>query len=230
MRGLEIARDNGVTTILNPAPGRELPDAVLGALRLPHPERDRGGGADRACRSATAEAARAAAERLRERGVGTVVMTLGARGALLHGQGRSALVPAIAAGPVVETTGAGDAFNGGFATGLARGMDPWRGGALRLRRRRHLGDPAGHRALDADARRGRGAAGARLTLEGESACVNSGLCDAQGMHNALLVKHSGLRRERGSRGESRTTHRRIASPIGCDPTGRPCASRRPVRE
>ena len=71
------------------------------------------------------EAARAAAERLRERGVGTVVMTLGARGALLHGHGRSALVPAIAAGPVVETTGAGDAFNGGFATGLARGMDPW---------------------------------------------------------------------------------------------------------
>ena len=29
VRGLEIARDNGVTTILNPAPGRALPDAVL---------------------------------------------------------------------------------------------------------------------------------------------------------------------------------------------------------
>ena len=57
-------------------------------------------------------------------------MTLGARGALLHGQGRSAVVPAMAAGPVVETTGAGDAFNGGFATGLARGMDPWE--AVRL--------------------------------------------------------------------------------------------------
>ena len=32
-------------------------------------------------------------------------------------------VPAIDAGPVVETTGAGDAFSGGFAIGLSEGMD-----------------------------------------------------------------------------------------------------------
>ena len=38
--------------------------------------------------------------------------------------GRSELVPAYRGGPVVETTGAGDAFNGGFAVGLARGMAP----------------------------------------------------------------------------------------------------------
>ena len=89
-------------------------------------------------------------------------MTLGARGALLHGQGRSALVPAIAAGPVVETTGAGDAFNGGFATGLARGMDPWEAVRFGCATAGHLGDPPGHRPLDAHPRRGRGAAGARL--------------------------------------------------------------------
>ena len=35
----------------------------------------------------------------------------------------STLVPAFKAGPVVETTGAGDAFNGGFAAALAGGMD-----------------------------------------------------------------------------------------------------------
>ena len=123
VRGLEIARDNGVTTILNPAPGRELPDAVLGLCDYLTPNETEAE-ALTGMPVTDVEAARAAAERLRERGVGTVVMTLGARGALIHGHGRSALVPAISAGPVVETTGAGDAFNGGFATGLARGMDP----------------------------------------------------------------------------------------------------------
>ncbi len=33
-------------------------------------------------------------------------------------------MPAFNAGPVVETTGAGDAFNGGFAAALARGFEP----------------------------------------------------------------------------------------------------------
>ena len=50
------------------------------------------------------------------------MITLGENGALLRADGRSVHVPAMRAGPVVETTGAGDAFNGGFAGALARGM------------------------------------------------------------------------------------------------------------
>jgi ribokinase len=124
VRGLEIARDNGVATILNPAPGRELSDDVLRLCDYLTPNETEA--EELTGIAVTGEAAaREAAERLRRRGVGTVVMTLGARGALLHGHGRSAVVPALTAGPVVETTGAGDAFNGGFATGLARGMEPY---------------------------------------------------------------------------------------------------------
>ena len=43
---------------------------------------------------------------------------------MLHRRQTSLLVPAFDAGPVVETAGAGDAFNGGFAAALARGDGP----------------------------------------------------------------------------------------------------------
>jgi ribokinase len=67
---------------------------------------------------------RQAAEALLARGVGTAVITLGEKGALIHNRVLSETVPVFNAGPVVETTGAGDAFNGGFAVGLARGLAP----------------------------------------------------------------------------------------------------------
>ena len=123
VRGLEIAKAAGVTTILNPAPARDLPDAVLGLCDYLTPNETEAE-ALTGLPVRDADEARAAAARLVARGAGAAVITLGARGALLHGGGRSELVPAVDAGPVVETTGAGDAFIGGFATGLARGMDP----------------------------------------------------------------------------------------------------------
>lgn len=122
VRGLEIARANGVVTILNPAPAQPLDDAVLRLCDYLTPNETEI--AELTGMAVTdVESARAAADRLLARGVGTVVVTLGEKGALLHGRGRSVVVPAVAAGPVVETTGAGDAFNGGLATALARGED-----------------------------------------------------------------------------------------------------------
>jgi ribokinase len=122
-RGLEIARAAGVTTILNPAPGRPVPGEVLALCDYVTPNETETEALTRLPVRSPAEA-EAAARALLAEGVGAAVVTLGANGALLVTPRGAAHVPALSAGPVIETTGAGDAFNGGFATALARGMEP----------------------------------------------------------------------------------------------------------
>jgi len=122
-RALEIARAAGVTTILNPAPAASLPDAIYGLCDYLTPNETEAE-ALTGVPVTSVDDARVAADLLLARGVGSVLITLGERGALLHTRTGSDHVPAISAGPVVETTGAGDAFNGGFAVGLSRGHEP----------------------------------------------------------------------------------------------------------
>ncbi|MEM8742335.1 MAG: ribokinase, partial [Pseudomonadota bacterium] len=123
LRALQIARAAGVTTVLNPAPAAALPAGLLAQCDYVTPNETEAE-ALTGIPVATEDEARAAALRLIELGAGAAVITLGARGALFQSPGRSEMVPAFNAGPVVETTGAGDAFNGGFAVALARGEDP----------------------------------------------------------------------------------------------------------
>jgi len=122
-RALLIAHKAGVTTILNPAPAQALGDDLLRLCDYVTPNETEAEELT-GVRVDGIEAARAAADALLARGVKAVVMTLGAKGALYHTVGRSEVVPAVRAGPVIETTGAGDAFNGGLATALARGVEP----------------------------------------------------------------------------------------------------------
>lgn len=122
-RGLEIARANGVVTILNPAPAQPLSNDILRLCDYITPNETEIAELAGIPVSGV-DGARAAADRLLARGVGAVVVTLGEKGALLHKHDRSIVVPAVSAGLVAETTGAGDAFNGGFATSLSRGEDP----------------------------------------------------------------------------------------------------------
>ena len=121
LRALSIARQAGVTTILNPAPAAALPDAIYPLCDYLTPNETEAEGLT-GLPVTSVDEARRAADALLAKGVGTVIVTLGEKGAFVHGAGLSELVPAFQAGPVVETTGAGDAFSGGFATGLSRGM------------------------------------------------------------------------------------------------------------
>lgn len=122
-RGLEIAKAAGVTTILNPAPAAPLDDSMLALCDYATPNETEAEGITGVAVE-TLEQAETAAKALLAKGVGTAVITLGERGVLLHDGARTVHVPAFDAGPVSETTGAGDAFNGGFAVALAEGMDP----------------------------------------------------------------------------------------------------------
>jgi ribokinase len=121
-RGLEIARAAGVTTILNPAPAAFLDDGLLALCDFLTPNESEAEALTGLPVTSVAEAEHAA-DALLAKGVGAVIITLGGNGALYRDRGRSVHVPVISAGPVVETTGAGDAFNGGFAVALSEGRD-----------------------------------------------------------------------------------------------------------
>jgi ribokinase len=123
-RGLELARAAGVPTILNPAPApaHPLPDALL-ALSDYFIPNETEAALLTGLPVGNLEEAKAAARKLQSLGSRNIILTLGAQGALvLTADGTETLVASFNAGPVVETTGAGDAFCGGFATALAEGQ------------------------------------------------------------------------------------------------------------
>ena len=120
VHGLAEARRRGVTTILNPAPACPLDDDLLALVDILTPNET-----EAAMLSGlpvtTPEEAERAADALIARGAGAVVVTMGAAGALLRRDGRTVKVKAVRAGPVVDTTGAGDSFNGAIAVALSEG-------------------------------------------------------------------------------------------------------------
>jgi ribokinase len=122
-RALEIARAGGARTILNPAPAAAIPPAMLALCDIVTPNESEAEGITGIAVDGPEAAARAA-QALIDMGAGAAVITLGEKGALYRDRTQTVHVPAFNAGPVVETTGAGDAFNGGFAVALAEGADP----------------------------------------------------------------------------------------------------------
>jgi ribokinase len=120
---LACARKAGATTILNPAPAAELPASMIALCDFVTPNETEAEAITGITVNSPKDAV-AAAEALLAKGAGGAIITLGENGCLYHDGSNSVHVPAINAGPVVETTGAGDAFNGGFAAAIAEGRSP----------------------------------------------------------------------------------------------------------
>jgi ribokinase len=121
-RGLRIAREGGVVTILNPAPAQSLSEEMLGLVDILIPNESEAA-ALAGFPVETMEQAERAARVLQQRGARNVILTLGERGALVcERNGAPQLVPSFRTGKVLDTTGAGDAFCGAFAAALSEGM------------------------------------------------------------------------------------------------------------
>ena len=119
---VQLGRQQGLCVILNPAPARLLPAAILRDVDILTPNEGEARVLAGLPVNDTATAIVEVARALLAQGPRVVIVTLGARGCLVVEPGAEPL--AIPAHPVqpVDTVGAGDAFNGGLAAALAEGM------------------------------------------------------------------------------------------------------------
>jgi ribokinase len=118
----EISHRNGLPLMLDPAPARNLPRKILKQVSYLTPNETE---ICTLCGIPSAdlnkEIIAESAKNLRSKGAANVIIKLGARGAYLDAaDGQRKLVPSFKV-PVVDSTAAGDAFNGGLAVSLLRG-------------------------------------------------------------------------------------------------------------
>ncbi|MEG5465869.1 ribokinase [Enterobacter chuandaensis] len=115
----KIAHENHTTVVLNPAPARVLSDELLALVDIITPNETE---AEKltGIRVENDDDAARAAKALHDKGIGTVIITLGSRGvwASVNGEGRR--VPGFKV-KAIDTIAAGDTFNGALVTALLEG-------------------------------------------------------------------------------------------------------------
>ncbi len=116
---IDIAHKAGVKIVLNPAPACEVPEEILAKIDMVTPNETEAQVLT-GVEVKTLEDAQKAAKVFLEKGVKNVVITMGSMGAFATDGVKSELVPRLSVN-VIDTTGAGDAFNGGFAVSIAAG-------------------------------------------------------------------------------------------------------------
>ncbi len=122
--GLSIARSLGVITILNPAPAVPIPDDVFPLIDYITPNETESEAYTGILRAnmPLEQWARANAEWFLQKGVKKVCITMGDKGAYYY-DGRQEVIKKAFRIKAVDTTAAGDAFNGGLAYGIANGWE-----------------------------------------------------------------------------------------------------------
>ncbi len=118
---IDMAHAAGKTVILNTAPVQPVEDALLEKVTIVTPNEVEASILTGTKVVDAGSAAEAAAWFFR-RGVKKVVITMGGKGAFVSDGARSEMTPAFKV-DAIDTTGAGDAYNGGFVTALSEGGD-----------------------------------------------------------------------------------------------------------
>lgn len=121
-----MAYEKGKQIILNTAPVQPVSDALLKKVSIVTPNEVEAGILT-GIPVTDQESASKAAEFFFQKGVQAVVITMGGKGAFISDGKTERMIPAFQV-KAVDTTGAGDAFNGGFAAALAEGKDLFEAG------------------------------------------------------------------------------------------------------
>jgi ribokinase len=118
----ELCAQEGVPFLLDPAPAAVLPDSLFSRITWFTPNQSEAAFYANGHAVGTQFKSSSVADELFRKGIRGIVLKMGSNGVSLSShEGALQSIPAYAV-EAVDTTAAGDAFNGGFAVGLAKGM------------------------------------------------------------------------------------------------------------